>query len=332
MKSNFVEIDKNKFRFLICQFEKIQRIFLNKYSVDDIFSNSKIYEIIIANVLHHELIPGHSGSKDAKDKKGNVFEYKHFKESSSNHTWTFNDYSNATIEDLKKCIVIFAHIDDSVFPSIFDWYYEVDGKIVSSFLSNAVKSITNSRKMINISKRNIEDIMKVEKKIVKKNTNGLYTEFLNNISKINKKLEKCTNVNNLLTSNKIWEVLVAVELNHNVNSEQGGRSGGHDAFDKFGNYFEYKVSKNSSWNFQDISENVLNKYETDNAIILAIVDKTNFKILEIYSAKPAKVVKVLKKKLLEKEERFSLQNKEIRRKQVSISKGDLKLMCAIKIK
>ena len=48
-------------------------------------------------------------------------------------------------------------------------------------------------------------------------------------------------VKNILTSNKIWEVITSVHLNHNVNSEQGGRKGSHDAYDKTGNQYEYKI-------------------------------------------------------------------------------------------
>lgn len=138
------------------KFRKIQLDFLNEFQVDDIFSNSKIYEIIIANTLGHNLIPGHSGSKDANDNKGNIFEYKHYKETSSYHTWTFNDYTDQTIQKLNDCTVIFAHIDDTIFPAKFDWYYKVEGNVISEFMKNATKKIQNTRKMINISRNNIE--------------------------------------------------------------------------------------------------------------------------------------------------------------------------------
>ena len=44
------------------------------------------------------------------------YEYKHYKELSSNHSWTFNDFSDTTINKLNSELisVIFAHIDDSV--------------------------------------------------------------------------------------------------------------------------------------------------------------------------------------------------------------------------
>lgn len=330
--SNFKLIDKQEFEKLINRYKSIQSDFLNQFNVDDIFSNSKIYEIIIANELNHNLIPGHSGSKDAISDSGEIFEYKHYKKSSSNHTWTFNDFTDNTIEELKNCnFVIFAHIDDSIFPEKFDWYYKVPGTAVSDFLFEATKRITNKRKMINVSRNNIEDIMGYSINIIRPKDIGKYTKWLNDIYAIEKDIEKCTNVNHLLTSNKIWEILVAVELNHNVNSEQGGREGAHDAFDKDGNQFEYKVSKNHSWNFQDISENVLNKYMHDSSIILAVVDKTNIIVEEIYSAEPLKVVQRLKEKLIEKADRFRLKGGEVRRLQVSLSKGDLNKVEAIRI-
>ena len=37
----------------------------------------------------------------------------------------------------------------------------------------------------------------------------------------------------------------------------------HDAEDDAGNLYEYKISKSYSWNFQDISDAVLKKYEDD---------------------------------------------------------------------
>lgn len=322
--AEFHEINKTEFEELINQYKAIQQDFLKEFGVDDIFSNSKIYEIIIANSLGHVMIPGHSGSKDAKDEEGNEYEYKHYKETSSNHTWTFNDFSDTTIENLKNCsYVIFAHVDNTKFPPVFDWCYFVPGTVISGFLKAKTPAITNARKMINVSRKNIEEVMEIERTEVERFEVGLYDEWIDNIYSIAKKLEECTNVVQLLTSNKIWEVLVAVELGHNVNSEQGGREGAHDAFDKEGKQYEYKVSKNHSWNFQDISENVLNKYLEDEAIILAVVDKTQIEVSKIYSADPAKVVARLKEKLKEKEERFKQQGKTIRRLQVSLSKGDL---------
>lgn len=330
--SMFKIISKREFYKLIEEYKQIQLDFLREFNVNDIFSNSKIYEIIIANQLDHFLIPGHSGSKDAKDERGNIYEYKHYKESSKNHTWTFNDFSDKTIEDLKKTkSVIFAHIEDISQVMLFDWYYDVNGKEVSNYLANATKAIKNTRKMINISSRQIENNIKVEKKVVKKIVSGKYDKWINKILQICNKIESLTDTKGILTSNKFWEVLTAVELGHNVNSEQGGRDGAHDAYDKFNNLYEYKISKNYSWQFQDISENVLNKYLSDSKIILAVVDKTNVVVKDIYSANPKNVVSLLRQKLLEKENRFKLNNKEVRRLQISLTKGDLKIINAIKL-
>jgi hypothetical protein len=66
----FKEVEKKEFYSLINKFKHIQNYFLKEFQVDDIFSNSKIFEIVIANELEHILIPGHSGSKDAQDSKG----------------------------------------------------------------------------------------------------------------------------------------------------------------------------------------------------------------------------------------------------------------------
>lgn len=328
----FKNIDKLNFYTLINKYREIQKDFKTEFNVNDIFSNSKIYEILIANSLSHNLIPGHSGSKDACDDEGNEYEYKHYKKTSSNHTWTFNDFSETTIEKLKLCShVVFAHIDNTVSPPNFDWCYFVPGNTVSNFLKIATLRITNKRKMINVSRNNIEHIMGIQKTLIKSKINGKYSKWINKIYEISNQLEICTGVNQLLTSNKIWEVVVAVELNHNVNSEQGGRSGAHDAFDKDGNFYEYKVSKNHSWNFQDISENVLNKYLRDKSIILAVVDKEKVSIKDIYEVNPRLTINRLREKLEEKKERFNSQNKTIRRQQVSLSIGDLDLLNAKKL-
>ena len=80
--------------------KSLQKIFYKEQGVNDLWSNSKVYEIIIANGLSHNLIPGHSGSRDAIDNNNIKYEYKHFKKLSSNHSWTFNDYSENTIKGL----------------------------------------------------------------------------------------------------------------------------------------------------------------------------------------------------------------------------------------
>lgn len=322
-------MDKNnKLKPLINRLREIQDDFLKTFGVTDIISNSKIFEIVIANDLNHLLIPGHSGSRDAKDKKGE-YEYKHYKESSSNHTWTFNDYTDDTINKLKTAnAVIFAHIDDSGHFPKFDWYYNVAGDAMSTYLTEKTKPIKNHRKMINVGPRGIEEELGIKKMFNKCDcTKGKYYKWLKEICDIAKKIEDITGTKEILTSNKFWEILVSLNLGHTVLSEQSG----HDAIDVDGKYYEYKVAKNYSWNFQDISDNVLEKYKNDNKIILAIVDKDKFSVKEIYEADSKKTIKRLKEKLKEKKDRFQKEGKVIRRLQVSLSKGDLKKIDAVKI-
>jgi len=336
----FKKINPTEFEKHLIDFRAIQIEFQEKYGVNDIFSNSKIYEVVIANELNHELIPGHSGSKDAFNKDGE-FEYKHFKETSTNHSWTFNDYSEATIESLKKVKqIIFAHIDDKTYPPSLDWYIAADGIRFAKYLKDRTEDLLkrrpkgkpNARRMINISAVQLEKDLKLKKSILgSRNKDGKYFDALNELNNLTLKFEALSGVHNILTSNKIWEVLVAMKLGHNVNSEQGGRAGAHDAFDAEGLEYEYKVSKNHSWNFQDISENVLQKYLHDEAIILAIVDKTKLLVTKIYKAKSEQVVARLREKLTEKQERFKKANKTIKRTQVSLSKGDLERVGAVEL-
>lgn len=338
----FKLINKSEFFTLINEFRQIQDDFLKLFGVDDIFSNSKIYEVIIANTLGHTMIPGHSGSKDAMDNNKEEYEYKHFKETSSNHSWTFNDYSDNTIESLKHVkAVIFAHIDDNQYPPYFDWCINVPGNICADYLRQRTEDLLrkmpkghqNKRRMINFSEKQLVEDLHINRTSFPKSDlrNSRYGSWLERIYGINTELERCTKVKNILTSNKIWEVLVAVELNHNVNSEQGGREGAHDAYDNYGSLYEYKVSKSSSWTFQDISDNVLNKYSQDKMIMLAIVDKTLIKLKKIYAAEPKNVVELLKLKLAEKEKRYQERGKKIPRLEVSLSTGDLVKIGAKKI-
>lgn len=306
---------------LIQQLKNIQQKFYQEFGVNDIISNSKIFEVLIADKLGHNLIPGHSGSKDAKDFQGGEYEYKHYKETSSNHTWTFNDFTDSTINRLYTTkAVIFAHINDlGRFPK-FDWYYLVSGKKMANYLKLKTAKIRNKRKMINISSRQIGERIKIQKSSIKNiSESGKYSNYLKEIFETVKKLEKITGIKEILTSNKFWEMLVSLKLKHQVLSEQSG----HDAKDNKGNYYEYKVAKDYSWNFQDISNAVLNKYLQDKGIILAVVDKEKIKVLKIYEALPGKVIKLLRKKLKEKKARFRAKGKIIRRLQVSLSKNDL---------
>jgi len=329
-------VQKIRLHKLLLELKEIQDFFLKKYGVNDIYSNSKIFEILIANELNHILIPGHSGSKDAKDESGNEFEYKHFKETSGNHSWTFNDYSETTIEGLRNIkSAVFAHIDDTSFPPKLDWYIEVDGKACSDYLKYRTEELlqrkpkghVNKRKMINFSAVQLETDLKLSKTKVRDiNKNGLYYNWLIKIYEIANQIEKITGVTQILTSNKFWELLVSLKLNHQVLSEQAG----HDAIDDAGNFYEYKVSKTFSWNFQDISENVLNKYEKEKAVILAVVDKEKMEVVKIFEVNPHKAVEKLREKLKDKAERYS-QRGGLRRLQVSLSHGDLEDINAAEI-
>ena len=92
------------------------------------------------------------------------------------------------------------------------------------------------------------------------------------------------------------------------------------------NTYEYKVYKSRSWNFQDISESVLNKYYLDKKIILAVVDKTNLKVKEIYAVSPKDAVPKLKEKLQNKINYLLKKGNILRRRQVSLSFADIKEM------
>lgn len=321
---------------IINQLSLIQLEFLQNYGVNDIFSNSKFYEIIIANQLNHKPIPGHSGSRDAKDKKGSRYEYKHFKQTSSNHSWTFNDYSDNLINHMKDYKFIFAHINDKdyKYPGIMDWYYEVDGYIIGNYLKEATKSIQNARKMINVSPTQLEKLgcKKIYADLDKAtNYTGLFKKQLVKVSSISEKLETLTKIDKILTSNKLYELLVALKLNHFVNPEQGGRAGAHDAVDKDMNTYEYKVCKYKNWNFQDISEAVLNKYYLNKKIILAVVDKTNLKVKEIYAVSPKDAVPKLKEKLQNKIYNLLKIGDILKRRQVNLSFADIKTMPSFEI-
>jgi hypothetical protein len=324
--SNKKSQNEEKLDQLLAEMRSIQKEFEERHEVNDIWSNSKIYEVLIANTLNHTMIPGHSGSLDARDESGREYEYKHFKETSSNHSWTFNDYSDETIRKLKTAVheVVFSHIQDNTHPPHFDWAFRVPGKVVAGYLDQYTQGMQNARRMINVSAIQIESRLGIKRTaIANVNNTGPYAALLARIFKLSEELEKLVNVENVLTSNKFWEVLVSVPLGHQVNSEQGGRAGAHDAADEAGLDYEYKVSKSRSWNFQDISENVLNKYLNCEEIVLAIVDKQKIEVSEIWFAKPSDVVKVLRDKLTQKKEKFSIEGKELRRLQVSLTAGDL---------
>ena len=169
--------------------------------------------------------------------------------------------------------------------------------------------------------------MKINKNICAIQTNGTYTKFLKEIFEIVHEIEKTVETKGILTSNKLWEILIGAKLGHQVLSEQTE----YDAKDQNSNYYEYKVSKTLSFNFEDISENVLNKFANINKVILAVVNKEKLEIAVMYEAEPLRVVERLKEKLEEKRERFAAMGKEIRRLQVSLSKGDLESVGAVRI-
>ncbi len=316
---------------IIAKLKLIQESFSTNHGVDDIYSNSKIYEIMIADLLGHDLIPGHAGTRDAKTLV-NEYEYKHFKKSSSNHSWTFNDYSDTTIQKMNdsKLELIFAHVNDQTFPPQVDWFYKVNGPTMSDYMSKHTQAITNKRKMINVSALQIEQRLGINK-LKPKPQKGKYAKDLDEIFKTIGELERLTGVSDILTSNKFWEVVVANKLGHQVNSEQGGRAGAHDAFDADGNWYEYKVVVSQSWNFQDISEAVLEKYYETKAVICARVNKQELEVLDVFSIEPEILVPALREMLKEKADRAAANKKEIRRSAISIGKTALLRLGAKKI-
>ena len=329
--TNFKEIDKKKFLDLIEEMRRLQKLFYENFGIDDLWSNSKFTEVIVANCLGHIMIPGHSGSTDAKDDKGNTYEYKHYKKNSSNHSWTFNDFSDNTIKKLKKIkTVYFTHFNDDNFPPTFDKYMEISGNQMSEYLSRETKKIKNKRKMINVSSKQLAEREGLIWKITEVNSleKGTYYNLLKEIFIFAKSLEDLTGVKNLLTSNKIWEQIIAIELNHNINSEQGGRAGAHDAFDINGNEFEYKVYAGYSWGFQDISDEVLQKYEEINAFILATIDKKKILVKSIFKVNPKLAVPILREK---RDLRIRKSTTQLRRLQESLNMNDLKKINAKKL-
>lgn len=304
---------------LINLLREIQKRFYKDFGIRDIYTNSKFFEILIADRLMHNLIPGHSGSRNGKDDQGE-YEYKHYKETSSNHTWTFNDFSDSTMRRLSKIqAVIFAHIDDTGDIPIFDWYYRVPGKIISEYLEKKTVYIKNIRKMINVSRGQIKKEMNIKRESSSKNPRWKYAKYLDEIFDTARKLEIVVGTKNVLTSNKLWEVLVGMKLGHRVLSEQKK----FDAIDSKGHYYEYKISITHSFSFEDISEAVLSKFAKVKKILLVVIDKSELKVIHLYEAYPSIVVKRLKEKLYDKEQKYKSQGKEIRRLQVSLSKGDL---------
>ena len=106
---------------------------------------------------------------------------------------------------------------------------------------------------------------------------------------------------------------------------QGAIAGAHDARDSRGNWYEYKVDNSIGWSFQDISDAVLNKYSELEAFILAVVDKPNFEVKEIYRVETQSLISVIREKRNQKAKDYKAQGKEVRRSQVTFGKRELEL-------
>lgn len=284
--------------------------------IEDIYTNSKIYEVLMSEQFGHKIINGHAKTLDAVDVEGNLYEYKHFKLSSSNHTWTFNDFSDSTIAKLYGVKdVYFAIIDDYPVIHKVKEVYLVQGIQVAMYLENSTVNISNHRKMINISRRQIINNMKYT---VIRPAQVEVSNILREVFVVANRIELITGIRGILTSNKLWELLVSGKLGHRINPEQRK----HDAYDQLGRTYEYKVAKNYSWKFQDISENVLESYIQDEKIILAVVDKKEFMVEIVYVCDPQAIVKILRYKLAMLFE----QKEEVRRLEATINMGDVRNM------
>lgn len=300
---------------LIERLKQLSDIFYDG-GIEDVYTNSKIYEVLMSEQFGHKIINGHAKTLDAIDMDGNLYEYKHFKLSSSNHTWTFNDFTNATIEklyDVKE--VYFAIIDDAPVVHEVKEVYIVQGEEVARYLENRTINILNHRKMINISRHQIVNNMRYS--VIKPKPVHV-SNVLQDVFTVAKKIEVITGIRGILTSNKLWELLVSGELGHRINPEQRK----HDACDQQGRTYEYKVAKKYSWKFQDISENVLESYMQDEKIILAVVDKKAFIVEKIYICDPGAVVTILRNKLALLFEH----REEVRRLEATINIGDVRNM------
>lgn len=331
------------FAFHIQKMKLAQDEIYRNHKVNDIFTSSKIFEILIASALGHDLVPGQAGTVDATDPESHTkqFEYKHYKELSSNHSWTFNDFSDAVMEKINSKIdsVFYCHVDDRSFPPALDWYYELSGAETAKYLRAKTPAIKNNRKMINISQNQISEFFAnpphVKKVNIARDTkqmfNGKYCSELESIFMSVKGLEDALELKNLLTSSKLWELVVAERLGHSVNSEQGGRAGAHDAHDAQGRWYEYKVDNSIGWSFQDISDAVLKKYSNLEAFILAVVDKPNFKVQEIYRVETQPLISIIRAKRDAKAKEYKSKGKEVRREQVTFGKRELELAKAKKV-
>lgn len=314
---------------LFLKLKEIQENFGELTGEYNIYSSSKIYEIIIANLLNHYILAGAHGA-DAYDGSGEYYEYKHYKASSSNHTWTFNDYTNETLSELESQTVIFAHINDIDFTDplkYIDWYYKIDGKTISKYIINWSEKSENKRKMINISSSQLENDCNADKIFVNsENIKGIYSDYIIKVFECVASLEKVTQTKNLLTSNKLWELFLANSLGHNINSKQGGVEGKYDAKDSSDLKYEYKISQNTKWIFEDVSDEVISNMRLLDGIYLSQIDKRNFDIIKILSLNVDKTMTYISNKrnkiIMKSEENGT----PIRRLNVSLSLKEIKYL------
>lgn len=311
---------------IFLKLKNIQEEFGELTNEYDIYSSSKFYEIIIANMLEHHILPGAHGA-DAFDDSKKRYEYKHYKESSTNHTWTFNDYTDKTLSELKSRIVLFVHINDVGITNPFkyiDWYYQVDGNVISNYISKWSQKSGNKRKMINISISQLENDCGSKRIFVNSySAKGEYSDYIVKIFKCIECLEKMTKTENLLTSNKLWELFLANKLDHKINSKQGGSGGKHDAQDSELRKYEYKISQKTSWTFEDMSDYVIENMRFLDGIYLSQIDKRKFEIKKILLLDTNKTMDLIKQKrddiIAEKEKN----NEKVRRLNVSVSFGEV---------
>ena len=77
-----------------------------------------------------------------------------------------------------------------------------------------------------------------------------------------------------------------------------------------------------SWNFQDISEKVLKKYESVEEFILAIKNVDTLSVDSIYCCNKELINKI-RLKMKSKEGKYKEKGKTLRRKQISLTRGDI---------
>ena len=311
---------------IFLKLKNIQEEFGNLTGEFNIYSSSKIYEIIIANMFGHNIVIGTHGA-DAQN-YNNYYEYKHFKESSTNHTWTFNDYSQETLDKLKTKTVFFVHINDIQHNNPFDyidWYYEVSGDIIANYILKWAKKSGNQRKMVNISASQLESNCKVKRIYPSKDcSNGHYSIYIKKIFECINDSEKITKTTNLLTSNKLWELFLANKLGHKINSKQGGIGGKHDAEDYVGRKFEYKISQRPTWTFEDVSDAVIANMRLLDGIYVSLINKRQFATKGVFFLDTNKTMGLITRKRDAMIRKKKKENEPVKRLNVSISYAEAK--------